>query len=252
MPFSLPDAEVPPLERPPLRVALIQIRFHHLLGVEDPAQLRRFADGLPDYALIDRGMTHRIAVDIDAASQQIDRPPETTYRFLSHDERWTVILSATALAFETRGYQARFESVVGEYAAVVRAMANVFSPTVQTRFGMRYVNELEDERLATPRGLDALLNVELVRPVGGALGWDLEASLHELRFRQPDGTYVLRHGLVGPRRYLLDFDYFREADQPFTVEAAVNSAGDYHRVIESMFAWALEPEYLVGLRPGTT
>jgi uncharacterized protein (TIGR04255 family) len=248
MSFDLPPVEVPPLAQAPLRVALIQVKYHHAAGVEDPAQLSSFANGLAGFALIEQGTTRRRPVDsgesVPAEEQGV---PETTWRFRSDDMRWTALLSPTTLGFETRSYEAGFQPVLEAYTTVVGAVAAAFSPTTRTRFGLRYVNELRDERVAEPGGLDALLNPDLVRPVGGALGWELEASLQELRFRESNGTYVLRHGLLDHERYLLDFDYFNVQETPFDVDATVALAAEYHRAIESMFAWALNGEYLTAL-----
>jgi uncharacterized protein (TIGR04255 family) len=115
---------------------------------------------------------------------------------------------------------------------------------------MRYVNEIEDESLMS-EGLDRFLNSALVAPVGSELGMDLLSSLSDLRFRQPDGVFALRHGLIRPDAYLLDFDYFSEDERPFDRQEIRRTGARFHDVIESMFIWSLSDDYLRRLEEGT-
>jgi uncharacterized protein (TIGR04255 family) len=251
VPLDLQRADLPHLPGAPLRLAIIQVRYRPVLGIEDSARVDRFRERLGDaYELLDRQTTSVVRVFV--GDQQVEQPPtapsETLWRFQATDSTWTVALTPTSLGFEATTYT-DFNEFAAEFERVLGALAEVFSPRTQTRIGVRYINEINDERAAGPT-LRSLLRDELVTPVATELGTDVISTLSDLRFRQPDGLFVLRHGLVQEMTYLLDFDYFNEEEVPFDVPAVRQRLRDYHGVTESVFVWSLQPEYLAELRDG--
>lgn len=251
MPISLEPVDLEHLPRAPLKLALVQVLYRPVLAIESPEEMRRFQDALgAEWALVERGSAQQVQFEFGPEGARHEtRPAETVWRFADREERFRLMVSQTSLGLESIAYHS-FAEFGERIRIVVRALAAVFEPAMQTRLGVRYVNEIADARLADRRQLAQFLNADLVRPVGGDLGSDLIASLCELRFAQPDGTFVLRHGMVAPEKYLLDFDYFTEGDRPFEEDAVVTTAEEFHRVIETVFCWTLGEGYLHELRGG--
>jgi uncharacterized protein (TIGR04255 family) len=244
VPFNLPRAQLPHLPGAPLKIALVQVRYRTVLAIERPEDVATFQERLGgSYELIDRQLTPSVRVFVGDQILEPSPPPlaESLFRFQDRDNGWWVALSSSSLGFEASRYR-RFPDFAAEFRRVVRHLLEVFAPKTQTRLGMRYINEIADPRLEG--SMTAILVPSLVAPLGTELGTDLVSSLSELRFQQPDGLFVLRHGLVGPATYVLDFDYFDEEERPFDVDGILARTDAYHSVIESLFAWCLTPEYL--------
>jgi uncharacterized protein (TIGR04255 family) len=173
--------------------------------------------------------------------------PEIVWRFERLARDWTISLSSTSLALEAAHYH-DFDDFAGELSAIVEALDEVFKPRREVRLGLRYVNHIDDERLRED-GIRYFLKEQLISPVGTPeLGDDLVGSLAELRFREPEGTLAIRHGLIEPARYLIDFDRFNAEERDFDSDSVVERIQKFHRLIEPLFAWSISERYLEELR----
>jgi uncharacterized protein (TIGR04255 family) len=173
--------------------------------------------------------------------------PELVWPFEDRDRGWSVSLSSTSLALEASTYD-DFDDFLAEFQSVLSALIATFNPRECSRLGLRYINEITDERLRESDGLLELLRRELVSPVGTELGSDLVGSLCELRFREALGTLVLRHGLIRADTYLLDYDYFKEESDAFDGEIVTKAIETFHDVIERLFVWCLSDAFLSELK----
>jgi len=239
------------LEDAPLKLAIVQVRYRPILAVEQAAHVADFQEGLgPAYELLDSQKAHTLTVYFAPGGMEPPAQPvgETIWRFQRKDNNWLVALSSSSLGFEAPEYSV-FNEFFAEFARVLGVLEERFHPSTQTRLGMRYVNEIEDGNLVAD-GLRGFLNPALAGPVGSELGTDLLSSLSDLRFRQPDGVFALRHGLIRPDAYLLDFDYFTEEEHAFDRQNIRRTAASFHDVIESAFVWSLSTEYLERLEEG--
>lgn len=170
--------------------------------------------------------------------------------WLFHDDKrgWTISLTRASLALEAGTYL-DFDDFAAELAEILKTMSEHFEPQVETRLGVRYINRIEDDRLGK-RGIDFFINKELAGPVGGELGGDLTNSLCELRFRERNSLVAIRHGLVEPTTYLLDFDHYSEGDREFSAASIVKRVKRFHSLIERLFVWSLSERYLGELEKG--
>ncbi len=173
---------------------------------------------------------------------------EPIWFFRDDDRAWTVSLTTSSLGLEAETYH-DFDDFAGELARVLDEAAAVFEPRTEVRLGVRYVNRIEDERLGK-RGIAFFITKELASPVGGDLGDGLQHSLCELRFREHGAWLAIRHGLVEPDTYLLDFDHFVEEERDFTPTEVVRRVNGFHALIERLFVWSLSPRYLKELKGG--
>lgn len=242
------DGTVPVMERPPLRLALVQARIPTTTAVEDIDRVNALADSLGGWRLANRQTSRETNVLItpEGIQEQERRAPETVSVLASADGGIRAALSASSVSVECSVYTewARFCEAV---AAVFAAFQRSIEPERCDRFGVRYVNELRDQRAeGDPASLSMLLNPALTA-TAVALGSVVLGSQAETRVAHGDGEFVLRHGLQSPGAYLLDFDCFTVRPRPFEADALVALAESFHARIEAVFAWSLSDDYLAEL-----
>jgi uncharacterized protein (TIGR04255 family) len=251
MPISLPVSDLKHLEGAPLRVAIAQVRFAPVHAIEKRERVADFQEQLPtSYVAREPQVPQTVTIQfgpspISPPASVI--PPEVVWPFEDRERGWSVSLSSSSLALEAGTYD-DFDHFLAEFRSVLTALIETFEPRECSRLGLRYVNEITDERLRQQRGLHELLRSELVSPVDTELGSDLLGSLCELRFRENLGTLVLRHGLIRPDTYLLDYDYFREESDALEGKAIAQTVENFHDVIERLFVWSLSEKYLSELK----
>jgi uncharacterized protein (TIGR04255 family) len=250
VPIELAPHPLAHLSRAPLRSAVAELRYAPLLAVEQPDNIERFRNALPEgFLLADRTFAQGLSVTVGVAGLSLGAPtpPGTVWHFRTEDGSTTVHLGITSCAIEVSEYHdwPRFSEII---AAMARALGDALRPQRLLRVGLRYINQIDDPRLEDRRALGHFIRSDLVGGVGEDLGYDAETSFHELRLRQPDGVFVLRHGLVGATTYLLDLDYFDEGDSSFDAAAILSTLERYHQTVESVFVWTLATEYRTELQ----
>jgi uncharacterized protein (TIGR04255 family) len=249
--IALPTTDLKHLERAPLRVALAQVRFAPVHAIEKRARVADFQERLADsYVARDPQVPQTLTIQF-GPSPTPPAPsafaPELVWPFDDRERGWSVSLSSSSLALEANTYD-DFDEYLAEFQSVLSALVATFNPRECSRLGLRYINEIVDERLRHNEGLLVLLRRELVSPVGSELGSDLLGSLCELRFRETLGTLVLRHGLIRTDTYLLDYDYFNEKSDAFNGETITKTVESFHDTIERLFVWCLSDAYLAELK----
>lgn len=171
---------------------------------------------------------------------------DSIHLFRDPERDWTVSLTSDSLGLEAKTYH-DFEDFAGELDRVLGNAAEIFAPQTEVRLGVRYVNRIEDERLQK-RGIEFFIRQELASPVGSELGDELAQSLCQLRFRERGTWLAIRHGLVEPDAYLLDFDNFVEGERDFDPAGIVKRVNESHDLIERLFVWSISERYLKELQ----
>lgn len=243
---------VGPLASSPLRLAIVQARTTPVLAFEQPAEMERLVDALEGgWTVTDRQANREVAISLGPGGvNQQAGAPETVWVLTAADGPTRAAVSASSVAVECDRYEAweQFHAAVRD---IFDAVARTFAPAQCTRLGVRYINELHDERA----GSDMAALAELVNPalIAPALALDrpLLGSLAELRVAEDDdAVFGLRHGLLAAGTYLLDLDAYREHTEAFDAAALAERADRFHARIEAVFAWALTEGYLDELRAG--
>lgn len=250
MPLSLPRASLTHLPDAPLQVALAQVRFAPVHAIEKPERVADFQDHLADsYVAREPQVPQTFTIQFGPVSAGPPLAPERVWPFEDQDRGWSVTLSSSSLALQASSY-ADFEHFAAEFRSALSALSETFKPKLRSRIGLRYINEISDPRLEAGAQIFEVIRPELLSPIGGDLGFDLAGSLCELRFHEPQGILGLRHGLIRPGTYLLDFDYFIENEVEFSSAEIGETVGVFHETIERLFVWCLADGYLNELREG--
>ncbi len=143
---------------------------------------------------------------------------------------------------------------------ILEALGRVVKPRVETRLGLRYVNELRLEAIRGPSDWLDYLNPALI----GELAADepLAASLitmHQIIQLDAgdEARLTLRHGLpgeaAGDKRqaltYLLDLDCFRQRERLLDIDDVLREADRFNTTITSLFQWCLQEPLWKELEP---
>jgi uncharacterized protein (TIGR04255 family) len=252
--IEVPEVALPHLDQAPLRLALVQVRYTPVHAVEKRELVADFEAAIddryipqePDYA---QTVTIQLGPGPAAVPMAPAPAPEVVWRFQDDERGLRISLSSSSLALESIEQYHDFPSFSEEFGRVLNGFSTVFNAKRRLRLGLRYVNEVTDPRLSDPdRGVAHFVNAELISPVGGPFGNDLLNSLSELRLREELGAFVVRHGLVEPEKYLLDYDYFTEESRPFDSEEILERVVGFHDLIERVFVWSLSDTYLTELQ----
>jgi uncharacterized protein (TIGR04255 family) len=259
MTFVMTFAPVEPrelgrLSASPLRLALLQARTTPVLAFEQPAEVQKLVEALGGrWTIADRQTNRELTFQVGPTGmQQQASAPETVWVLSAEDSGTRAAVSASSVAAESDRY-AQWDDFHAAAADLFAAVQRVAAPARCTRLGLRYINELRDERAdGDPQRLAELLNPALIAPAL-ALGRPVAGSLAELRVAEDEeAAFTLRHGLVSRGIYLLDLDAYREEPEAFDAHALLARAERFHARIESVFAWALTEAYLRELETGAS
>jgi uncharacterized protein (TIGR04255 family) len=216
--------------------------------MESLETIARVVEALPDWELQSRQMSQETQVIINNDGVQQNKGAAETVSVLHAvgDEGLRAAISPSSVAVECDRYTAwpRMHSAITD---VFEACTPYITGACK-RFGVRYINEIRDERAdGDPGRLRQLLVGALLGPAV-ALDRVVLGSMQELRVAEDDGELALRHGLVRPGAYLLDLDRYSQSARPFAAAELAGLADRFHERIESVFVWALHPDYLTELQ----
>jgi uncharacterized protein (TIGR04255 family) len=253
--IEIPEVVLAHLSDAPLKLAVVQVRYAPVHAVEKRELIADFESAIDD-RYIPQGPEYAQSFTIQVGPGPAAMPvapapptPDVVWRFHDEERALRISLSSSSLALESIDQYEHFPSFSEEFGRVLHEFSAVFHAKRRLRLGLRYVNEITDTRLSDPLGGVAhFVNTELISPVGGSFGTELLTSLSELRLREELGVFVVRHGLVQPEKYLLDYDYFTEDSRPFDSAEILDRMVGFHDLIERVFVWSLGDSYLAELQ----
>lgn len=259
---TLPQHEPVDLERSPIALAVIQLRFPEVLSVNsDEKLIAAYQDKIRGrYPYFLPGQQF----DFIFGPQGIAQQPAAarTWQFKDADQNWTITVTANSVALETRRYT-NISEFTNRMAEVVSAVKETFEVVVQERVGVRYVNEIRHPEVEKPSDWRRFMNPALLGPLSDdAVSSSVESTMQELRLSVPNGSLLVRHGaaqgtIVAPEPgmiaptgefYLLDLDAYDERGQQLDVGPLVGLIRGYNRIIYSLFRWGMNDQLFEYLR----
>jgi uncharacterized protein (TIGR04255 family) len=156
------------------------------------------------------------------------------WRFASEQGDLVVTVAEDSFAIETANYSA-WEGDDGfrdELTLVCKAVEQLLDPAIESRVGLRYVNQVTSPSVREPAGWKEYISDEFLGPVinesvgPGVQGIESRASLD-----LGDGRLcLLRHGSFldpvrpGLHTYLIDIDCYREGGIEFSSDGIISVA----------------------------
>jgi uncharacterized protein (TIGR04255 family) len=212
------------LPRAPLAMALAQVRFPLSPELIDEDHLGRLRDRLKaDYPILREDKTVGFLVSAGGISE--GPPAERLVRFNDKTETWQLSVGQNFIALNTSTYNTR-DDFCTRFEEGVAVAADIASPLVFDRIGIRYINRFTGEDLAE---LDSLVT----EPFLGLTSLDLAPAQLVQSFTQTIlhldvGTIGARWGLlpagaildpaltpVDAPSWILDVDVFQEQKGDF-------------------------------------
>jgi len=267
--LGLPEQECVVFDRPPLALALCQVQFEGLLDLttEGVAPFQRALRR--EFPRLSR--VQQFSLEIEAGPreepdgvQQKQQPP--VWRMSDVAGNWTVALARTFVTLEVREY-GRFEGFLRRLRTVLDALVEHVQPTIGTRVGLRYVNEI---RLGEARA-DEVVRREVLGPLAErSLDEHAHQTLQQVLLRYPEHQGInFTHGRLpggstvqrksdeaapeGPF-YLLDIDVFRQYPAPSVLELEseliCQQVETFHEALYRVFRWAVSPAYVESMGVG--
>lgn len=261
--LQLPEPENVVFERPPLVLAVFQVRFSSLVEVaSQDYDIKPFRNAIEDeYPHFTP--VKQVAVQVDVRSGEPKQTETVQWRFTDESANWTVVLASDFLTLEVRRYK-HFPEFTSRLRSLLSALVKHVRPKIGTRLGLRYINEIRvgAERLSSivrPELLGLLAVPELE---SHAAQCSQEAVLRlpddqtiQMRFGFfPDGSTVQpppgQQSPSGPF-FLLDFDAYKMFSAPILLRMEPESIGEYvdryHNEIEKIFRWSMTEKFTESL-----
>lgn len=244
--WNLPDNPIKTYERNPLAAVVVQLRFHPILKIVE--LMPKFQDAIrgrfPAYAQIESQV-----VDLGPSGAMQFRSG-FAHQFKAQHEATAVSLAEDSFSIEYKGHQSR-TALLDDLRLVLEAM-KLFVPVHSTRLGLRYINIIRRDQIATDLSKDvqwADLLSEKVYDVPGGIASQGPRTRYAIEVTAPrePGSMTLRYGLLdanlggpGPvEHFRFDTDRFVEREVPLEdIEKLVAAFCDD---IYLAFRWAAGP-----------
>jgi uncharacterized protein (TIGR04255 family) len=213
------------LGNPPLRRMVCQLRFPPELGFDAhtvrPLQ-KALLDEYPDVA------TEQVLarVNVGPGEKPVEVEVKSLFVFSDPERGAKVHVAEDAIALEVTRYQ-RFSHFAERWERVAREAVRTLDLRRQARLGLRYLNVIQREEVATFADWQGLIADHLLAPalrVDGVLDGAAFVAQGALRLRTEHGACLFRHGFPPepdqqlPRGYVLDMDAYD--DEPKAIDVA--------------------------------
>lgn len=266
--LGLPDVPHKVLNNTPLVLALCQVRFSSMLSVADTASRSGFQRAIQsNYPVALQVQEGEVLVgfgenEIGLRGEQRRSP---LWQFSDLNDIWKIVLSQDFLSLETRKY-VHFDDFLERLQEALDALIEHIQPTVGTRVGLRYINEIRSSSLNELSWFD-VIRQDLLGPIAVPElmhNTSQVISVQQLLLRYPDDVGInIHYGLLPgsttlrlrPKGesptdacYLLDFDVFREFSLPqalaMDARAICQNVALYHEMIYRLFRWSVSEKYI--------
>jgi uncharacterized protein (TIGR04255 family) len=241
----------PKLDRAPLASVIAQARFSHVLALQtDEGQrglLAQLQEKLPDYPIFTRVAQQALTLSsegIEPSEQKV-----SSFQFTSQDGHWIVGISVDSVSLQTQQYE-HFNDFQERWRLVADVIQEILRPALQTRFGLRYIDELTHVGADTAASWSGLLRREFYG-LGSADKWKdrVRQSFQEwVLALDGNALCTVRHGFLPPLfegrtpLYLLDLDCYIEEAQPFDPTRQESLLDSFNDAAHDLFVWSISKE----------
>jgi len=258
--LDLPDPDTSRLSKAPLALVVFQVKHEPRAAVSETSvglavhaamggASGRYSKLEPHHTV---GVSFAVGPDGNAQGQQVQA---TGWRMSSQDTRWIASIMPDSFSLETTAYTTWDSDFAERLNELLDAVAEVVSPELVQRIGLRYVNVLTASGATTAQDWETRLAPGVL---GLAANPDLGGAVVEHRQQTVFGldgniSALVMHGtVVQPGSdevgYQLDYDIFREGSQPFDTAALKKDAADFNKRCLQIFQTTLSDEFLATLR----
>ncbi len=258
--FPGPLGGPPPVElqlsRAPLERVVAQIRFPVILKIEDKSVVSKFQELIcTDYPVLRELSNQSVRIEMGLNNAPTVVPViNRVWQFGDAPGAWKISLAADALTIETTSYHSR-DDLLMRWSTALKAMEEVFRPSLIERIGVRYVDRVLGEDFAR---FDSFMTTRLVGTACSELRGHLKSSLHEAVLDVEEGNLLLRWGVMPPgmtpdpgaiapkgsNSFVLDIDVWSATQRAYSTSALAKSFRQLMERAYSVFRFAVTDEFL--------
>jgi uncharacterized protein (TIGR04255 family) len=259
---GLPPADRTLLVRPPLALAILEVRF--LADSNDvPPELglrvrERLAELGHPYARLERAQEGRVEIEMQPGVEPRSQVQHVAHGWQLHaaDGSGQLTLMPGAVALQTTRYGRWSVTLRPVLEALLTVTEEVLAPSVVSRIGLRYVDRFVEAEARTPADWTGRIHEALLgaawHPVFGPHVLGAQQQV-ELKLGDAQGA-LLRHGPFvdaqegGAVSYLVDIDVFDAETVRFDTPDLVYRAEVLNRTAASLFQATVTADYLRALQ----
>ncbi len=260
MSLNLPPPDKTQLPRPPLELAVCQVRFEETHRVSDHRfglDIHKALDGrngLYPHIQSRHGQSMNLQVGPGGLSPSVT-PLQAGWQMSSEDESWSVVFMPSSVSLETTKYTTWSADFKPRLAELLRVASRFIDPATEQRLGLRYVDRITEPIVSAPQQWHDYIAPELLGVIlHPGIGSAVMAAQQQVQLDLGNDIHsILRHGFVpDPARetalnYALDFDIYREGMRAFDVKDIMEAADGFHQLALQLFQQAIPPKMLAYL-----
>ncbi len=257
--LDLPEPDRDQLARSPLELVVCQVRFESILGVSETARGLAFYEALGGregpYRNLAQAQAQALNVTFaPGGAPAFAQPPAVSgWQLKSADESWEVELMPDHLGLETKAYST-WQDFRARFSAALEALAQIVSPALEHRIGLRYIDRVQGLEISSPEGWSPYIAPELLGSVThDALGGAVLTQQQQIEIDLSDDARCrFAHGFLktdnGQLHYFLDYDMHREGGRAFDVEGIMGKLDDFNTDALKLFQASVTAALLERLR----
>lgn len=262
--MSLAAPELPrdrrKLTRSPLVNAIWQLKFTSQVSLGDGRSVVEFQEALNRDTTLAPAQTEGLALQF-SMGQSVAGPaptPASAWRLTASDERAVVTLGQGVVTLESSQYGSWEEDYQGWIADIALAVTQAFSPGLQTRLGLRYVNVIFGKVLERPAferlgEFEGYVHESLLGFAPGEFWGDIDMIQGRQVLSFGEVKVNLNHALVSAESseigFLVDVDSYLERANIFDQESVKTSSEELHDIALAVFQRCITPEAWDAMAP---
>jgi hypothetical protein len=252
MPVGLEDQPRVLFKQNPLKVVVTQVRFPPIYSLEQAAGIAPLQDAIRSEFPIAEPRAQQVSIPVGPAGPGQPITGQGPWRFLSEDGTWTVSVAQDYIAVETTEYK-RYEEFRAKAQIVFQAAVEVLQVSRRTRFGLRYVDEIEHPEARSMGDWARFIKPSLLGAAGDQLKEHVTQAIEQIDLTVDDADLTIRHGYLKPTSersvYVIDLDAHDDRTQPFGLEHTLGQMDAYKGWIWSFFVQSITDELIAYLEP---
>jgi uncharacterized protein (TIGR04255 family) len=243
------------LAKAPLERVIVQIRFPVILKIEDRASVSIFQEAIrAEYPVLRELRNQTVQIQVGPSGPIAMPSISRSWQFADAGGSWRIVLAPDALTMETTSYESRAD-LLRRWDRALRALADVFQPSLVERIGTRYVDRIVGPEYEI---FETLVNPDLVGSAVAGLRGRLKYSLSEATFAVEEGELLLRWSVLPPQMspdpsaiqllqdpsFVLDIDVWSTDQRPFEPSPLLAAFQKLTERAYSVFRFAVTDQFL--------
>jgi uncharacterized protein (TIGR04255 family) len=254
MTVELDEPDRAPLRNASLALAACEIKFadpQRRLGSKD---IFRYRDALnrasAAYGELTQVRRNQMTLQLGMLGGHTiaDEAPAVGWRLATRDQAWAIMLFNDSVSIENRKYEGWSESFRPRLHGALAGAIDAFGPEIETRIGLRYVNQFNDERATSGEHWGNRLQPAFAGPLLSQLGPGVNQINTRIGLSFDDIESVItlivqRDINTGQFALAFDIDVFRQGAREFSFKEMMDMADLLNTRALQIFQRIITPEF---------